>query len=91
MVAKEHPEVIEGGQWLIAVYVLDSQDTPEYYSINNYVAASDEDYGSGLLRKRCYRRGGRYAQVRKKTSILPYMLKPSHLLTQGFENNKTAK
>ena len=33
MVTKEHPEVIEGIRWLIAVNVLDSEKAAEYDSI----------------------------------------------------------
>ena len=49
MVVKEHPEVNEGGRWLIAVYVLESDEAAEDSSINYNGAASNEEYGSGLL------------------------------------------
>ena len=42
MIAKEHPEVIEGRRWLVAVDVPDSDEASEYASIDNDGAASDE-------------------------------------------------
>ena len=49
MVAKEHPEVIEGRRRLIAVDVLESEEAAEDTSINHDGAASDEEGGSGLV------------------------------------------
>ena len=49
MIAKEHPEMIERKQLLIAVDVLDSEQAAEDYSIDHDGAALDEDDGSGLL------------------------------------------
>ena len=49
MVSKEHPEVIEGRQRLIAVDVLDSEEAAEDASILHYDAAFDEEDGSGLV------------------------------------------
>ena len=49
MVAKEHPEVIEGRQRLIAVYVLDSEEEAEDYSIDHDDAALDKEDGTGLV------------------------------------------
>ena len=46
MVASEHPEVIYGERWLIATYVLDSEETTEDGSIDNDGAALDEEYES---------------------------------------------
>ena len=43
MVASEHPEMIEGRQWLIAMDVLDSEEASEDGSIDNNGAALDED------------------------------------------------
>ena len=48
MVASEHPEVIEGERWLIATYVLDSEETTEDGSIDNDGADLDEEDDSGL-------------------------------------------
>ena len=49
MVAKEHPEVIDGRGRLIAVDVLDSEEEAEDVSIDHDDAASDENDGSGLV------------------------------------------
>ena len=49
MVAKEHPEVIEGRQQLIYVHVLDSEEAAEDDSIDHDGADLDEEYGSGLV------------------------------------------
>ena len=49
MVAKEHPEMIERKQLLVAVDVLDSDEVAEDASIDHYSAALDEEDGSGLL------------------------------------------
>ena len=49
MVAKGHPEVIEGRQWLIAVDVLDSEEAAEDASIDHDGDTLDGDYGSGLV------------------------------------------
>ena len=42
MVEKEHPELIEGSQWLIDVDVIGSEESSEYDFINHDGAASDE-------------------------------------------------
>ena len=42
MVAKEHPEVIGGRRWLIAVDVLDSGEVDEYSAIYHDDANLDE-------------------------------------------------
>ena len=62
MVVKEHPDIIEGRQRLIAVDVLDSEEVSEDASIDRVGSASDEEYGSGLVGAVCYRRGGRYVE-----------------------------
>ena len=49
MVAKEHPEVIEGRRRLIDVDVPDSEVVSEYASINHDEDALDEEDGSGLV------------------------------------------
>ena len=43
MVAKEHPEVIEGRRWLIAVDVLDSEEAAEDASIIHDDSDLDEE------------------------------------------------
>ena len=49
MLAKEHPEVIEERQQLIAVDVLDSEEAAADASIVNDDADLDEEDGSGLV------------------------------------------
>ena len=49
MVAKEHPEVIEGRRQLIAVDVLDSEKEDEDASINHDGAVVDEEGGIHLV------------------------------------------
>ena len=49
MVAKEHPEVIEGTQRLIGVDILDSEEADEDASIDRDDAGLDEEDGSGLV------------------------------------------
>ena len=61
MVAKEHPEVIEGRRRLISVCILDSEEAAEDATINHDDAAFDEEYGSGLVGTGVTKRGGRYA------------------------------
>ena len=62
MVAKEHPEVIEGRQRLIAMDVIDSEEADEDASIDHDDADFYEEDGSGLVWGRCYIRGGRYVE-----------------------------
>ena len=90
MVAKDHPEVIEGRRRLISVGVLDSEEAAEDSSIVHDDAAEIEEDGSGLV-------GGflteevQDMQKASKSSSLSYnILKPSFLLTQVFEKNRTA-
>ena len=49
MAAKEHPKVIEGRQWFIAVDFLCSEDSYEDASIYHGAVAPDEEDGSGLV------------------------------------------
>ena len=49
MVAKDHPEVIEGRRRLIAVDVLDSEEAAEDASIVHDDVAEIEEDGSGLV------------------------------------------
>ena len=49
MVAKDHPEVIEGRRRLIDVDVLDSEEAAEDASIVHDDAAEIEEDGSGLV------------------------------------------
>ena len=87
MVAKEHPEVIEGRRQLIAVDVLDSDEADEDAAIDQDYSALNEEYGSGLVGAGVTENVGDMYKALKSSYILSYMLKPSHLLTQGFGNN----
>ena len=49
MLAKEHPEAIEGEQLFIDVDILESEKAAKDDSINYDGAASDEEDGSGLI------------------------------------------
>ena len=49
MVAKDHPEVIEGRRRLNDVDILDSEEAAEDVSIIHDDAAFDEEDGSGLV------------------------------------------
>ena len=49
MVAKEHPEEIEGRRWLIAVNVLDYDEADEDASIDHDGDALDEEDGIVLV------------------------------------------
>ena len=90
MVAKEHPEVIEGRQRLIDVYVFDSEEADEDSYINHYGAALNEDCGSGLVGAGVTGEVEDMQKSLKYSSFSSYILKPSNLLTQGFEKNRTA-
>ena len=91
MVAKEHPELIEGRRRLIAVDVLDSEEESEDASIVHDDAALDKEDGSGLVGAGVTEEVGDMQKALKSSFILSCMLKPSKLLTQGFENNRTAQ
>ena len=49
MVAKDHPEIIDGRRRMIAVDVLDSEEAAEDASIVHDDADFFEEYGSGLV------------------------------------------
>ena len=76
---------------MIAVYVLDSEVAAEDASIYHDADDLDEEYGSGLVGAGVTEEVGDMQKALKSSSILSYMLKPSHLLTQGFGNNRTAQ
>ena len=90
MVAKDHPEVIEGRRQLIAVDVLDSEEASEDASIVHYDAAFDEEYGSGLVGAGVTEEVGDIQKALNYSSLSSYMLKPSHLITQVFGDNRTS-
>ena len=89
MVAKKHPEVIEGRQRLINVDVIDSDEAYEDASIDHYDAYLYEQDESGLVGAGVIEEVGDMQKALNYSSILSYMLKPSHLLTQRFGNNRT--
>ena len=89
MVAKKHPEVIEGRRRLIAVDVIDSEEAAEDYSIVHDDADLGEEYGSGLVGAVVTEEVRDMHKALKYSSLSAYMLKPSKLLTQGFDNNRT--
>ena len=91
MVAKEHPEVNEGKKQLIAVDFLDSKESAEDDSIVRDDAAFDEEDGSGLVGVGVTEEVRDMQKDFNSSSISSYMLKPSKLITQSFENNRTAQ
>ena len=91
MVAKEHPEAIEGRRRLIAVDVLDSEEAAVDAFIVHDDATFDEEDVRSLLGVGVTEEVQYMQKALKPSSLLSYMLKPSKLLTQGFENNRTAK
>ena len=91
MVAKYHPEVIEGRRRLIAVDFLESEETAEDASIVHDDAAEIEEDGNGLVGGILTEEVQDMQKALNYSSILSYMLKTSKLLTQGFENNRTAQ
>ena len=96
MVASEHTEVIDGRRWFIATYIIDSEKESEDGSIDNYGSDSDEDDESGSV-EACVRKGFTQSGTEegedmhpavKYSSLSSYILKPTSLLTQVFNNNK---
>ena len=71
--------------------VIDSEEEDEDDSINHDGDALDEEGGSGLVGAGVKEEVEDLQKALKYYSLLSYMLKPSHLLTQGFEKNRTAK
>ena len=90
MAAKEHPELIEGRRPLIAVYILDSEEAAEFACIYHDGVALDEEDGSGLVGTGVTEEVEDMQKAFKYSYLFSYMLKPSHLLTQGFEKNRMA-
>ena len=70
--------------------VIDSGEADENDSINHDGAASDEEYGSGLVGSAVIEEVEDMQKDLKYSSLLSYMFKPSHLLKQGFDNNRTS-
>ena len=76
---------------MLAVDVLEYEEASEDASINHDGAASDEEYGSGLVGAGVTEEVGDMQKAVKYSYLLSYMLKPSQLLAQGFKNNRTAQ
>ena len=91
MVGKEHLEVIERRRRLIYVDVIDSEEASEDSYIYHDGATSDEEYGSSFLGAGVTEEVEYMQKYSKYSSLSSYTLKPSHLLTHGFENNMTAQ
>ena len=91
MVTKEHPAVIEGRRWFIALDVIESEDSSDDASIYHDSAALYEDYGGGLVGTDVTEEVEYMKKVVRYSSLLSYMLKPYNLHTQVFENNRTAQ
>ena len=81
MVAKKHPEVIEGRQRLIAVDVIDFGGTAEDASIDHDDSALDEEGGIGLVGAGVTEEVGDMQKDFKSSYISSYLLKPYHLIT----------
>ena len=71
--------------------VLDYEEAAEGASIDHDGAASDEEDGSGLVGAGVTEEVEDIQKAFKSTSLSSYMLKPSHLLSQGFKKNRTAQ
>ena len=89
MVAKEHPEVIGGRRRLITVDVIDSKEAAEDDSIDHGGVALDEEDESSLVGAGVPEEVEDIQKDLKYYSLSYYMLKPSNLLTQVFDNNRT--
>ena len=71
--------------------ILDYEEAAEDDSIYHYGAVLDEEDDSNLLGAGVIEEVEYMQKSLKSSSLLYYMLKPSRLLTQGFENNRTAQ
>ena len=91
MVEKYHPGFIEGRQRLIAVDVPDSEEAAEDSSIVHDGVAFDEEDGSGLVGAVVTEEVQDMHKALNYSSLLSYILKPSILLPQDFEKNRTAQ
>ena len=70
--------------------VIDSEEEAADDSIDNDGSALDEDYGSVFVGAIVIEEVEDIKKAVKYSSVSSYILKPSHLLTHGFENNMTA-
>ena len=83
--------MIQGRRWLIAVDVLESEDPDEDVSIDHNGDFWDEEDERDLVGAGVTEQVEDMQKAVKYSYISSYMLKPSHLLTQGFENNRMAQ
>ena len=74
---------------MVSVDVLDSEEADEDTSIVHDDAAFDEEDGSGLVGAGVTEEVQDMYRALNSSSLSSYMLKPSKLLTQGFEKNRT--
>ena len=89
MLAKENSEVIDGRRQFISVDVLDSEEAADDAYIDHYGNALYEEGCSSLLGAVVTEEVGDMQKALKYSPLSSYMLKPSHLLTQGFGDNRT--
>ena len=68
--------------------VIESKEAAEDVSFYQYDAASDEEVRSGLVESGVKDEMEYMKKAVKYYSLSSYMLKPSHLLTHGFKNNR---
>ena len=76
---------------MISVDVFDSEEEAEDDSFVHDDVDLDEDYGSSLVGTGVTEEVGDMQKALKSSSLLSYILKPYHLLTHGFEKNRTAQ
>ena len=76
---------------MIAVDVLESEETAEDAYIVHDDAAEIEEDGSGLVGGILTEEVQDMQKASKSSSLSSYILKPSSSLTQGFEKNRTAQ
>ena len=99
MVASEHPEEIKGRWRLIAMEIIDPEETAKDGYIDDYGTASDEEVESSLgyvgLSTGVTWVGKKEVeevhQAVKYSSISYYMLKHPSLIIQGFEWNNNSQ
>ena len=75
----------------MCVYVFDSEEEDQGALIDNYGDASDEEDGIGLLGSGVTKDVEYMQNAFKSSSLSSYVLEPSHLVTQVFENNRASQ
>ena len=76
---------------MIAINVLDYEEAAEDDSIDHDGDTLGEEDGSCLVREVVTEEVEYMQKSMKSSSLSYYRLKPSHLITHGFDNNRTAK